>query len=949
MEKIAIYFLAPLLIFAMAAHISQAAVSTDVRSWLMRPETWNVPEDLKPLLEDLRISTVVGEQITRPWEEYLEEKPFRVFMAQTPDSELVRLRGILDAALEKIDLQALQRSDWPRFRASLEKARTALRPLGDFARTYTVFILGNSHIDMAWLWRWYETVEVCRNTFAQQLELMRLYPDFIYAQSSAQAYRWMEERYPDLFAEIRRRVQEGRWEVVGGMVVEPDCNLIGGESWVRQILYGKRYFRQKLGADVWLGWNPDSFGYNWNMPQFFLKSGIKAFITQKISWNDTNEFPYHLFWWEGADGSRVLTYFPYTGYIGRLTIDEIVTSMRQNEANTGRKEVLMLFGFGDHGGGPEKKMLERYLKYQHVTVFPRLQFIRGHDFIRRLLDSDLSDLPVWKDELYLEYHRGTYTTHAAIKKSNRQAEILLASAEKLASLAAQFGAPYPQKTLKEAWWKLLFNQFHDILPGSGIAPIYRDALEDYRKVFRSGTQAVSRSLAALGQQIRLQPRSGFRPLLVFNSLSWERNGLVFLPVADAGSHWLVQDESGNALPSQILADEEGTYLVFPAVRMPSLGYRVYWLKPTGAAHRQNSTPQRTVLENRYFRLRVDSSSGNVVSLFDKSANREVLDGSGEGNLIHLFEDRPKNWDAWNIGYTGKAWKLDRADTVELLDDGPVFTRLRVRKSFLGPSKARRFPTEKFPSSFFVQDIVLYKTLPLVEVRMQVDWWEDHILAKVEWPVAVQADSATYEIPYAAIRRPTTERNSWEKARFEVPALRWIDLSGKNYGVSVITDSKYGYDIHGNRMRITLLRSPKSPDPTADRGKHFIRYAIFPHRGDWRRAGTVRMARNFTTPLFTQWIGGGNGKLPPEKAFLHVKPSGVVLAALKPAEDGNGWILRFYESEGKPAEVNVRLWRKIRSAVEVDLMEREIGPVSFEKDRVRFPVKRFETKTLRVSF
>jgi len=734
------------------------------------------------------------------------------------------------------------------------------------------------------------------------------------------------------------------------MVVEPDCNLIGGESWVRQILYGKRYFQKKFGVDVWLGWNPDSFGYNWNMPQFFRRSGIRAFITQKISWNDTNEFPYHLFWWEGADGSRVLTYFPYTGYIGQLSIDEIVTSMRQNEANTGRKEVLMLFGFGDHGGGPEKKMLERYLSYQHVTVFPRLQFIRGHDFIQRLLDSDLSDLPVWKDELYLEYHRGTYTTHAAIKRSNRQNEILLASAEKLASLAAQFGAPYPQKRLYDAWWKLLFNQFHDILPGSGIAPIYRDALEDYRKIAHAGTKIVSRSLQNIGQQIKLTPRSGFRPLLVFNSLSWERDGVVYLPIDESDPGWLVQDDRGRSVPSQILRDEQGTFLLFPAQQMPPLGYRVYWLKRTGQAAQMDSPPQRFVLKNRYLTLRVDSTSGNVVSLFDNVAGREALDGSGEGNLIHLFEDLPKNWDAWNIGYTGKSWKLNRADKVTLLDDGPVFTRLRVKKSFLGPAKARRFPTEKFPSSFFVQDILLYKVLPLVEVRMWVDWWEDHILAKVEWPVAVHDDSATYEIPYAAIRRPTTERNSWEKARFEVPALRWIDLSqGEEYGVSIFTDSKYGYDIHGNRMRITLLRSPKSPDPTADRGKHFLRYAVFPHRGDWRQAGTVQMARNFTTPLYTHWLESGGSELPAEKSFVRVQPARVVLAALKRAEDGNGWIFRFYESQGRPAAVDVQVWKKINSAEEVNMMEQGIGPVSFRGNQLHFTVKRFETKSVRISF
>ena len=951
MEKMS-FLIVPLFLLGLAVHLSLAGNLSDVRAFLMRPEAWNVPEDVRPLLEDLRVSTIVADQITRPWEDYLEEKPFQVFMARTKDEELVQLRTQLDRALAKIDLQAAQRSDWTAFRRSLENARATLAPLREYAQSYTVFILGNAHIDMAWLWRWYETVEVCHNTFAQQLELMRLFPDYIYAQSQAQAYRWMEERYPDIFAEIQRRTREARWEAVGGMVVEPDCNLIGGESWVRQILYGKRYFKNKLGVDVWLGWNPDSFGYNWNMPQFFRKSGIKAFITQKLSWNDTNEFPYHLFWWEGADGSRVLTYLPYTGYIGQLTIDEIVTNMRRNEANTGRKEVLMLFGFGDHGGGPEKKMLERYLKYQKVTVFPKLQFIRGHDFVQRLLDSDLSDLPVWRDELYLEYHRGTYTTHAEIKRSNRQGEILLASAEKLASLAALSGMTYPEQPLTGAWWKLLFNQFHDILPGSGIAPIYRDAMEDYRKVFHTANSVISKSLATLGQKIALQERPGFRPLLVFNTLSWKRSGMVYLPLQGPDPLWQVEDAEGKAVPAQILPDEQGTFLVFPAREVPAMGYRVFWLRQTGSRENRPRPAQKFTLENRFFVLKVDPETGNVVSLYDKRARREVLDGSGEGNLIQLFEDIPKNWDAWNIGYTGKSWKLNRADQVALLNDGPVFSRLRVKKSFLGPSKARRFPTEHFPSSFFVQDILLYKDLPFVEVRMQVDWWEDHVLAKVVWPVAVHDDSATYEIPFAAIRRPTTERNSWEKARFEVPALRWIDLSeGSEYGVSIFTDSKYGYDVHGNRMRITLLRSPKSPDPTADRGKHFIHYAVFPHRGDWPEGGTVQNAHAFTTPLYTQWISPGEtaGGLPAEHSFLQVWPENVILAALKPAEDGKGWILRVYESSRRKTRATVRFAFDPKQAEEVDLMEKAIGPAPLKGKELSFSLKPFEIKSFRVEF
>jgi len=922
---------------------------TVVKNWLKDPDKWNVPEELREDLEDLRISTEVSEQLTASWDQLLADRKFVVNRAKTSEERLAHLRQVLEEALAAVDLEAARKGNWGRFRESLALAKKRMEPLARFAREYTVYILGNAHIDMAWLWRWRETVEVCRATFAQQLQLMDLYPDFVFAQSQAQAYRWMEEQYPEIFAGIRQRVKEGRWEITGGMVVEPDCNLIGGESWVRQLLYGKLYFAEKFGTDVTLGWNPDSFGYNWNMPQFLRKSGITAFITQKISWNDTNRFPYHLFWWVGADGSRVLTYFPYTGYVGRLRIKEITSAIRQNELNTGRKDVLVLFGFGDHGGGPEKQMLESYLKYKKATVFPNIQFIRAHDYIARLMSEDLSNLPEWRDELYLEYHRGTYTTQAAVKAANRKSEILLANAEKVAALMGQFGAPYPQEVLRENWWKVLFNQFHDILPGSGIAPIYRDALEDYRNVFTSVNGILVSSLRLLASQVKISPgMPQERFLLVFNPLNWPRTDVVYLPLPGASGVEILTAE-GNPVASQILADETGRWVVFVAEDVPSFGYAVFRVRNVAKVAPAKVNPERNIVEGRYFRLEVDRKSGNIRSIYDKVNAREVLDGSGEGNLIHLYEDKPKQWDAWNIGYTGKDWKLNRADEVRLLDDGPVFARIRVRKSFLGPAKQRYAPTKDFPSSFFIQDIILYKNLPYIEVRMQIDWWEEHVLAKLEIPVNVQADSATYEIPNAAIRRPTTMNNSWERARFEVPALRWIDLSDGSYGVSLITDSKYGYDIHGNRMRITLLRSPSSPDPTADRGKHTFRYAIYPHAGDWRTAGTVRLGHQFNNALLIQPFSRGKGGWPVRRSFVTMDADNVVLDALKKPETGNGWIFRFYEAHGTEAGVECELWGDIRQAVETDFLEHEQGPVEWKGKKLHLKFSPFETKTVRVIF
>ncbi len=497
-----------------------------------------------------------------------------------PKEEKERVRRLLDTAAGKIRLSDLSQGDVAGFQNSLKDCKAALTPVDSFAKKFTLIFDSNAHIDAAWLWRWQETVEVCKNTFAAVLDMMDARPDFTYTQSSAQYYEWMETLYPNLFRRISQRVKDGRWEVVGGMWIEPDCNLPSGESWFHQLLFAKKYFQKKFGVNAAIGWNPDSFGYNWNMPQFYRQAGIEDFITQKIGWNETNVFPYHLFWWEAPDGSRVLTYFPYD-YVN--TIDDpflFAEQLRQFEANTGFKTMLVLFGVGDHGGGPDNEMLDRVERLKTLPVYPTVRYGKASDYFSWARQQDLGTLPVWKDELYLEYHQGTFTTQAKTKEYNRRLEGLLSTTEKFGTVASLFGRPYPHWTLEDAWRGVMFNQFHDILPGSGIRENYIDAAKKYEAAEKIADFELQSSLRTLAHQIDARSVRRGQAIVVFNPLSWERTDVVTLrlPEGDSSSY-AIFETNGKERPSQTIS--EGPLqreILFIAEGVPSLGYKVYELR-----------------------------------------------------------------------------------------------------------------------------------------------------------------------------------------------------------------------------------------------------------------------------------------------------------------------------------------------------------------------------------
>jgi alpha-mannosidase len=882
-------------------------------------------------------------------------------------------QAILTKAVAAIDINALDTpgaAGQQRFDASLRVAQQELEALKPLLQQATFHETGNSHIDAAWLWPWTETVDVVHRTFGTAAQLLNEYPKYTYTQSAAQYNEWMAEKYPELSERIKKEIAAGRWEVLGGMWVEPDLNLPDGESLVRSILIGKRYFQKQYGVDVHIGWNPDSFGYNWQLPQIYKKSGIDTFVTQKMEWNDTNQLPFKLFWWESPDGSKVLTYFPH-GY-GNGSLDPVRLSVDLANARKqapGLNEMMDLYGVGDHGGGPTRSMLDGGMHWaQPDKITPKMEFGTADAYfkdVRPKIGDDSKtwnyasiasgytypepaapgkiSVPTWKDELYLEYHRGVYTTQAKHKENMRNSEEEALNAEKYASLAWLDGNTYPTDEFTDAWKKITFNDFHDLAAGSGIGVIYREAQKQFDVVRRETNEISEASLKTLAAQVDTAGSAGV-PVLIWNPLAWQRSGLVTIDVQmpQPTSEVSVVDAHGKVLPEQVLSSDAPTNrfkLLVEAEDVPALGYALVHILPGKKSFASDIKADGLTIENDAVRLTVDKKSGCITSLYDKRASFETLAAGACGNELQAFNDKPKDYDAWNIDpgtLDAPPIKLDTAESVELVEHTPLRAVIRVKR--------------KWQSSFFIQDIALYTGADYPVITSDVDWRERHILLKAAFPLAATNKSATYEIPYGSIERPTTRDNSFEKARFEVPALRWADEGDGQHGFSLLNNSKYGYDGVGNLLRLSLLRSPTSPDPEADQGMQHFSYALYPHAGDWKQAHTVEHGYEFNYPLTATQEPVHTGKLPALYSYVSVSSPDVILTGMKKAEDSSSLILRMYESAGKTEQVRVTVPAGARQATITNLMENENGASVPLSDRTAtVSIHPYEILTLKVSY
>jgi alpha-mannosidase len=768
-------------------------------------------------------------------------------------------------------------------------------------RNHHVSAIGHAHIDSAWLWPLAETMRKCYRTFATAVRMMDDYPEYKFSCSQAQQLAWIKVQQPALYAKIKAKVKTGQFVLVGGSWIEPDCNIPSGESLVRQFLVGQRFFKKEFGSICREFWNPDVFGYSGALPQIMRGAGIRFFLTQKLSWNQFNKPTSSTFLWEGIDGSSVLTHFPPSDtYNAICTVEEVLKHYTNFKDKERANESYMLFGFGDGGGGPTEEMLERLRRLKDLPGLPDVTIRTSQDFFKRCED-DITDPLVWKGELYFELHRGTYTTHAANKRDNRRSEEALHDVEFLASLAFLLkGARYPQAEINKLWETVLLNQFHDIIPGSSINEVYKDSAKDYAQVLEAAAKLRDTTAAKfLPAETKKGPH-----VLALNTLSWPRREVAELP---------------------------GGGLCF--VEAPACGYAV--AKPRIATEHPVSLHKSAsgfTLENSLVRGKFDAQ-GRLTHFLDKRYDRECIESGAKGNQFVLFEDKPQYWDAWDVDiyHLEKRRNAGVVKKTTLVEFGPLRVSVELE-------------IEISPKCSLTQRISLCAESPRLDFEARVTWRETDQFLKVEFPLALRSEFATYEIQFGHVRRPTHFNTTWDVARFEVSAHRWADLSEPNFGVALLNDSKYGYACHGNVLRLSLLRAPKSPDAFADMGEHRFRYALFPHEDGPQLGGVIPEAAAFNQPLRVS----STPAAPQSKSFFGVDNPAVVLDTVKKAEDSGELIVRLYESHGAHQTTTLSVSHLLKKAVKVDLLETEQKPLRTAKNKIRLSLRPFELLTLKLT-
>ena len=792
---------------------------------------------------------------------------------------------------------------------------------------HRISAVGHAHIDTAWLWPLREARRKVLRTFSTALQLMDEYPDYVFLASQPQHYAWIQESRPTTFERIRARVAEGRWEPVGAMWVEADCNLPSGESLVRQLVHGTRFFRDELGVvprEVWL---PDVFGYPAQLPQIMRRAGITRFLTQKLSWNDTNPPPHSTFTWEGLDGSSVLAHFPPANtYNGIMSVDELRRAERDFAEHGYSERSLYPFGWGDGGGGPSRAMLERHARVADTEGVPRVVLERSSDFFDAV-EGDAERLPTWTGELYFEKHRGTYTSQADVKAGNRWGEAALQEAELWSAFTPSVGDGRAE--LDAAWKLLLVQQFHDILPGSSIHWVYEDARRDHAEVRVIAHAVRDRSLDAIAADV---PAPGCSVVL-FNALTHPRTGIVVLDAPDLPPHTAsAVDVHGVVHPVQALHD--GRWAV--RADLPSCGWATVEVRPDPAPG-QGSTTSTVEASDRHLendRLRVEwDGTGHITSIVDKVEGREVVPPGRTANVFQLQYDRPREYDAWDLDreWLDRVEELSGPDLVEVVDDGPLVAAVRLHWSF--------------GDSTISQVVSLAVDSPVLELDTTVDWQEEHRLLKVAFPVDIRSPRATYEVQYGNVERSTHENTSYDHAQFEVCAHRWADLSEHDYGVALLNDCKYGYDIKGDVMRLSLLRSSTMPDPQADRGHHRFRYALLPHAGSYRDADVIQRAAELGVTSQARSVGAGAGQ-PGRRCLVASSAPGAVITAVKQADDSDDLVVRLYEAWGGRRCTQLTVDVPVTAARRADLLERPLHDLPMvDRTTIDVELSPFEIVTL----
>ncbi len=871
-----------------------------------------------------------------------------------PENDFIRtnLLSLLNQAINTTDFRAPRSAE---FYASIARANQELKEglqnlKEKSGRQPVITAVGHSHIDVAWWWQLRHTREKASRTFSTVNHLMEQYPEYFFLQSQPQLYDYIKEDYPEIYDRIKARVKEGKWEVTGGTWVEMDCNVTSGESLVRQFLLGQKFMEREFGVRSTVLWLPDVFGYSWALPQIIKKSGHKYFMTTKISWSQYNRPTYDTFRWRGIDGTEVLTHFITTTeshqprfytYNGNLNPKSAVRSWEHYQQKDINDELLLAYGYGDGGGGPTKEMIETGLRMQELPGIPEIRFGKAEPFFARLEERVQGNdrLPVVDGELYLEYHRGTYTSQARTKRNNRKSEIILHDVELFNALALQKvpGHYYPQEEINANWKTVLRNQFHDILPGSSIAEVYQDSEAEYAQVLSKSQEHLESALQAVASRVVMDGEK----IVVFNSLSWERGGTAILPWTPELEGKVFVDDDGTRLEARLVEAPSGRVVEVEVPCIPALGYKVFRVRPETevSAPAETSAGQAvrltgSTIESPYYRI-VLNEAGQITSLFDKQAGREVLPKGALANVIEAFEDRPMYWDAWDIDiyYREKPYPVQHPVKWDVLENGPS----RVVIGFEWP----------FLSSTIRQQLIVYANRRRIDFKTEVDWHEHQILLKAAFPVDVRSTKATYEIQFGNVERPTHWNTSWDYAKFETVAHKWVDLSQRDFGVSLLNDCKYGHDVKDNVMRLTLLKSGIEPDPNADHGHHEFIYSLLPHSGDWYEGQTTKEAYELNFPLRAVYADSSAGLLPSTDSFIQVKGESVILETVKKAEDDSSLVLRCYEYGGRSCRAEVELCFPPTAVQECNLLEEAELDIPCTGRTFSFELQPYEIKTFKI--
>ena len=923
--------------------ISTKAKSGDIYEIAMLIYSGSVPGDL--IFRSNLIT--IDDQVQKFYYDFSVPVQSARVLKNSDEENCRRILKKLDVAANTVDLRKPYSET---FYKALEAADELL--VKEFYTTVdlaspVVSAIGHTHIDIAWLWTVEQTREKVLRSFSTVLRLMEQYPDYKFMSSQPILYQFVKEQEPEMYEIIKKRVQEGRWEVDGAMWLEADCNLTGGESLVRQIIKGEKFFEDEFGISSKSLWLPDVFGYSAALPQILKRSGIPYFMTTKIAWNQYNQLPNDTFMWKGIDGSEVFVFMPTacdfdktlglnvsftdtrntTTYTGIINPNMTLGTFKRFQNRDLTEDTIMLFGFGDGGGGPTKEMLENAERLRYgMPGIPRIKQEFEREFFDRTHDkiAKLPDMPKWNGELYFEYHRGTLTSIGKNKQYNRKNEILYAQLETLASMLKNKGVEYPKEVITRGWDVLLLNQFHDIIPGSAIEEVYVQSDKEYEEIFTNGMKA----LQAIAQEGAKSIQTGNHAIIVYNTQGYVRNDVIFVKGLDQVEVAAITDCDGKKLPFQKTKDGD---MVFYAEGIPKLGCKVFYY--TIGEERKDSYEWNGEFENKFYRV-VFNEQMEIISLIEKATGKEFIQDGKKGNELVTYEDRPMNWDNWDIDvfYRKKPYYADFVSEIRILEDGEVRKTLEI--------------TKQFADSIVTQKIHLYHDIPRIDFETDADWKEHNVLLRVNFPVDVNTTKATYEIQFGNVERETTNNHSWDTAKFEACGHKWADLSEDNNGISLLNDCKYGYGIKDGNLSLTLIKAGTYPNENADIGKHHFVYSIYPHAGRWQEAETVEMAYNLNVPPVVVLQNQNEGEVAGTE-FLICDAKNCFIEVLKEAEDQNGTIVRIYENRNRHTRTKISLPKYVKQIYECNLMEKNERELEIQEHVVEVVLKPYEIKTYRI--